>query len=417
MKILFLSLSRFKDYNDSGVYSDLMRAAIDMGHEVFSVLPNNEDDKRYKLIESRGNKILKIHTGQVNGNANFIKKGFNTLLLGGKYKKAIKKFCNERFDLILYSTPPITIYKAIKYAKKKTGAKTCLLLKDIFPQNAVDIGLLSNTGLKGLITSYFRGVEKKYYKISEFIGCMSERNVEYLLDHNGFIEKNKVFVSPNTVDLKDGESDFGCDVDIREKYGIPADARIFVYGGNLGKPQDVPFIIKCLKANANKRDRFFIICGGGSDYSLLDDYIKAKKPNNVLLFAELPSIEYKSIVSKSDVGLIFLDHRFSIPNYPSRLLSYMQFGLPVLSCTDRSTDIGDDIVKGGFGKKCYSDSVESFTEAVDEICALDPDVMSEMGKNSTNYLKEHFSASDAIKKIIQTVGGVECRSEDKHDDR
>ncbi len=409
MRILFLSLSSFKDYSDCGVYSDMMHAAIEMGHEVFSVLPNNIDEKKYKMIESCGNKILKIRTGQVNGTASFIKKGINTLMLGGKYKRAIKKFCDEKFDLILYSTPPITIYKAIKYAKKKTGAKTCLLLKDIFPQNAVDIGLLSDKGIKGLITKYFRSVEKKYYKISDHIGCMSKKNAEYLLEHNEFIDDEKVFVSPNTVYLKADEEKIERDADFRNQYGIPPEARVFVYGGNLGKPQDVPFIIECLKANANKQDRFFIICGGGSDYGLLDNYLKTEKPENILLFSELAKSEYYRIVLQSDVGLVFLDHRFTIPNYPSRLLSYMQFGLPVLSCTDKNTDIGDDIVDGGFGWKCYSDSVEGFTAAVDEVCATDPSVIHEMSFSATKYLKEHFSAHDAMNKIIRTVSdGERC---------
>ena len=93
-------------------------------------------------------------------------------------------FADIKFDLILYSTPPITFYKAIEYVKKRDGAKTYLLLKDIFPQNAVDLGMMSKTGLKGLIYKYFRKKEKKLYAISDKIGCMSQANVDYVLKHN-----------------------------------------------------------------------------------------------------------------------------------------------------------------------------------------------------------------------------------------
>lgn len=89
-----------------------------------------------------------------------------------------------KFDLIIYSTPPITFQRAVEYVKERDNAQTYLLLKDIFPQNAVDIGILSKNGWKGLIYKYFRKKEKKLYGISDRIGCMSEANCKYILSHN-----------------------------------------------------------------------------------------------------------------------------------------------------------------------------------------------------------------------------------------
>ena len=402
MKILFLSLDSFDTYETDNMYSDLLREAISRGHEVFSVVPSNKGGKS-ELVESMGSKILKLYTGQVTGNSSFIKKGINTLRLGGRYKRAVKKYCKgEKFDLILYATPPITIYKAIKYAKKRTGAKTYLLLKDIFPQNAVDLGILKKRGLKGIIARYFRSVEKKYYLISDRIGCMSRRNVEYLLEHNPALDADKVCVNPNTMDTSRVNDVHADSAGVREKYSIPQDARIFIYGGNLGRPQDVPFIAECLKANADKPDRFFIISGKGGDYGVLKAYFDEYKPTNMALINGLPKSEYNELVSACDVGLIFLDHRFTIPNYPSRLLSYMQYGLPVISCTDESTDVGDDVVRGGFGWKCYSDDVAGFTAAVDAAVTAE---LAEMKQNSVLKLIEWFSAKDSMDEILSFAEG------------
>ena len=89
-----------------------------------------------------------------------------------------------KFDLVLYSTPPITLQKAVSYVKNRDGAATYLLLKDIFPQNALDLGMLKKTGVKGLFYRYFKNKEIKLYVVSDYIGCMSEANVEFLLKHN-----------------------------------------------------------------------------------------------------------------------------------------------------------------------------------------------------------------------------------------
>lgn len=398
MKILFLSLDGFESYRSDNIYADVLRAVIEKGHEVVSLVPAAPGG-REEITQSSGGTIIRLKTGQVTGNTNFIKKGINTVMLGGIYKRAVKEYCkNTRFDLILYSTPPITLYKAIKYAKKITGAKTYLLLKDIFPQNAVDLGILKTTGIKGFIYRHFKKTERKYYLISDRIGCMSRRNVEYLLEHNPYLLPEKVTVCPNAMDttrIDASEKDVAA---LRKEFSLPENARVFVYGGNLGKPQNVPFIVDCLKANAGKSDRFFVICGRGGAYDVLKEYFDSDKPDNMTLINGLPSAQYDRLVSACDVGLIFLDHRFTIPNYPSRLLSYMKQGLPVIACTDESTDVGDDVAVGGFGWKCQSNDPAEFTAAVDCACKED---LSDKKKRSIEYLREHFSASDAANRIME----------------
>ena len=88
--------------------------------------------------------------------------------------RAIKKYLSDvKIDLVLYPTPPITFANTIAYIKKRDGAYAYLMLKDIFPAGAVDLGALKKTGLKGVIYRYFRKKEKYLYRISDKIGCMS----------------------------------------------------------------------------------------------------------------------------------------------------------------------------------------------------------------------------------------------------
>ena len=117
----------------------------------------------------------------------------------------------------------------------------------------------------------------------------------------------------------------------------------------------------------------------------------------------LPKVDFETMIAACDVGLIFLDHRFTIPNYPSRLLSYMQAGLPVLACTDPNTDVGKDIVDGGFGWWCESDDAENFSKLINEICCCD---LTEKGNMARKYLNNHFDATDGYRAIIVKVGDI-----------
>ena len=168
-----------------------------------------------------------------NKKANLIEKGFTTVFLPKWYIKAIKRYFSDvKFDLVLYPTPPITHYETVKFIKKRDGAKSYLLLKDIFPQNAVDIGMMSKTGVKGILYKYFRKIEKNLYAISDYIGCMSQANVDYVLKHNPEVDPNRVEICPNSIEVQDMQITSQIRKEMRKKYNLPSDKKIFVYGGN-----------------------------------------------------------------------------------------------------------------------------------------------------------------------------------------
>ena len=401
MRLLFLSIGDIPSIRHHEIYPDLLREFIKKGHEVYVVCSRERrSGLSTELIEEDGARLLKVRIGNIT-KTNMIEKGVSTILVGLQYKKAINKyFLNTKFDLIMYSTPPITLVGLVKQLKKKNDAKTYLLLKDIFPQNAVDLGMMRTTGLKGLLYKHFRNQEKRLYRISDKIGCMSQANVDYVIKHNPEIDSKKVEICPNSVDVVDKSVDADTKISIRKKYSIPLDKRVFVYGGNLGKPQGISFLIECLKRCKTIENAFFLIIGDGTEYNLLKDYFDSSIPQNSKLMKRLPKEDYDTIVGSCDVGLIFLDYRFTIPNYPSRILSYMQARLPVLACTDPNTDIGQDIIQGNFGWWCESKDSDAFANIISEVLNYN---LQEVGNNGYNYLQTYFSVEKGYDIIMRVV--------------
>lgn len=365
MNILFLTLLDFNSIDERNIYTDLLREFYKNGHSVYVISPvERRKNQETKLLKTDKATILKLKIGNTQ-KTNIIEKGISTISIEPQFIACIKKFFSDvKFDLVIYSTPPITFCNAIEFVKKRDGAKTYLLLKDIFPQNAVDIGMMSKNGIQGLIYKVFREKEKKLYRISDYIGCMSQANVDYVLKHNPEINPEKVEICPNSVEVVDMSVDAKTRDEIRRKYDIPLDKKVFVYGGNLGKPQGIDFMIESLKSQEKNEDVYFLIVGDGTEYGKIEAYVENDKPTNVRLMKRLPKEDYDKMVAACDVGMIFLDHRFTIPNFPSRLLSYMQAKIPVLAVTDPNTDIGKVIVDGGFGWWCESNQVDNFVKAI-----------------------------------------------------
>lgn len=400
MNVLFLTLLDFSDLKEKGIYTDLLRHFLKQGHNVSVISPRERRfNEETRLITEDNCKILKLKIGNIQ-KTGIIEKGISTVLLESRFISGVKKYFGDiKFDLVLYSTPPITFAGVVEYIKKRDNAKSYLLLKDIFPQNAVDIGMMTKIGVKSIIYKVFRRKEKQLYKLSDYIGCMSQANVDYVIINNPEIMPERVHICPNSIEVRPKPKNDNKE-ETRRKYGIPLNKTVFVYGGNLGKPQDIPFIIECIKANEKYDDRFFVICGTGTEYPKLKKYVDELAPKNVLLINGLPKDEYESFVGCCDVGLIFLDHRFTIPNFPSRLLSYMQNGMPVLACTDPNTDIGKVITEGQFGWWCESDSAESFEAAVNQAIKSD---LRTLGDNSFKYLNEHFTALESYNIIFKSI--------------
>lgn len=401
MNILFLSLLDFDSIDERNIYADLLREFYKNGHHIYIISPIERRRRQNTyLIETEKAIILKLKIGNIQ-KTNIIEKGIATLTIESKFIKGIKKyFSNVKFDLILYSTPPITFCNAIKYVKKRDNAKTYLMLKDIFPQNAVDLEMLSKKGIKGLIYKYFRRKEKNIYSLSDTIGCMSQANVDYVVKHNPEVDLSKVEICPNSIEVIDKSVSEDIRIEIRNKYSIPLDKTIFVYGGNLGKPQGVPFLIECLKSQKDNEKVFFLIVGDGTEYCKLEDFVKEYNPKNVKLMKRLPKEDYDMLVAACDVGLIFLDYRFTIPNFPSRLLSYMQAKIPVLACTDSNTDIGKVIIDGGFGWWCESNDIDKFKDTINAILITRTDVFL---NKEYSYLKKYYSSYFCYKILMKRI--------------
>ena len=164
MNILFLTLIDFESVNDRNIYTDLLREFIKHGHFVYAISPAERRTKvQTHLVREEKATILKLKIGNIQ-RTGIVEKGISTIRIKSLYKRAIRHFFpGVKFDLILYSTPPITLLGAIEYVKKRDGATTYLLLKDIFPQNAVDLGMLSTNGVKNIIYFFLHLLKNLFF--------------------------------------------------------------------------------------------------------------------------------------------------------------------------------------------------------------------------------------------------------------
>jgi len=386
MKILYVSTVFPKEEENSTIYTDLVEELIKKGDQVTVItIEKNLKPFQYKILKERGAVVFRCGCFPIY-NVNFLIKGIGILFLSFFLKRIIKKININNFDLLLYETPPITLEDTVKKIKKCYQIKTFLMLKDIFPQNAVDIGLMKK---EGIIFKYFKRKEKLLYEISDYIGCMSKGNMDYILKNNLEISQEKVYYFPNT------KKDTG-----NRSIGFEKEKLQFVYGGNMGLPQGVLNIAPAITYFKNDKDIEFIFVGKGTEWNKINEYFKEQK--NVKVLESLPRKEYEKLLSSCDAGFIFLDSRFTIPNYPSRTLAYLEKGIPIIAATDKNTDIRNLVQDNNVGLWSCSDDIASLIENI-KIMKENKEIRKEFSKNARELFLKEFQVEKSVELLHKYI--------------
>jgi len=373
------------------MYTALVEEFIKNGHDVSVVAPVNQQRKTEISIE-KGISILRVKTLPIKNVGN-IRKGIANLLLPYQYNRAINKhFRNKKFDLVVMPTPPITLVTLAAKIKNQNNALLYLVLRDIFPQNAVDLGFMRKGGF---IQRYFRKKERKLYKEADAIGCMSDGNIRYIMDHNKSILESKLEVLRN-FQIKYDFSQNNNQID-KAVYDLEGKF-VVVFGGNMGKAQQLENVLELAKRCSVYPDVLFLLLGEGLAMQRLETTINEQKISNIKILRTIPKQKYQDLLGICDIGLISLHQNFTIPNIPSKTLDYFNVGLPVLASVDKATDYGSVLDNANAGLWSDSGDIEALKHNFDKLY-LNPELRKEMGSNGRKYFEQFLTPDIAYLKI------------------
>jgi glycosyltransferase involved in cell wall biosynthesis len=394
MDVLFISIA-WPAPGNRNLYSDLMDEFVQRGHRVHVAATRYDSDTGGEEIrEENGIRVLRIHSGKIM-KTSYLKKALALFTLGGKMRRAIHRhYGKEHYDLLIAPTPPITLSILYRKLKRKYRASFYLLLKDIWPQGSLDLGVFRKYSIPWF---YFRIHEKRLYRVADHIGTMSPMGASYIRAHNPYLQGDKVEVCPNSirpvekVPPRPGPG-------IRDKYGIPRDACVFIFSGNLGVGHGLHFMLEAFSALSDYPKAYFVIGGAGTHYSFLEKNLKESSPGNVFLYSWLPREDFEQMLNTSDVGLILL-YKYTSPQFPSRLLSYLEYAKAVLCAVNDRTDIGTIVEEEGCGRSVDHGDLQGFVEAVKYLSEHEAERKG-MGEQARRLIMDRYTVSHSYEIIM-----------------
>ena len=364
------------------------------GYEPIVIAPSNKKQKKllqkhnYDGIEAWLFRSGKIHT------KNKVVRAFNESLLSiNAYIATFKELRNSRVNLCINYSPSIFFGP---YAKslKSNGAKVYLVLRDLFPQWTVELGLLKEGSI---IHRYFKFFEKLNYEAADCIGVMSEGNKQILESLNPKIGKIEVLRNwTNRIHIeRKSNSNFLSDLEINNK-------KIFFYGGTMGKGQDIFNLIKLIKYMKKYNDAHFLFVGEGDDFQKMLELKNELNLSNMTVKSSVDEKTYEEILQNVDIGLISLSTKHTSHNIPGKLLGYMTSSLPILGIANKENDVIDLINSNEVGYiTSNTDDKKLFQQA--EAFYNSEKLRHATGRNSKDLLYREFTSEMALNKILKIM--------------
>ncbi|WP_042820199.1 glycosyltransferase family 4 protein [Yersinia wautersii] len=364
------------------------------GHEPIVITPLCKDSSDRITVDCiDGVTVWYFKSGSVKCSSK-IKRAINETLLSFNAWLAISiKLKNNKLDGVIYYSPSIFWGPIVGFLKYKYKCKSYLILRDLFPQWAIDTGIIKDGSF---VAKYFRLFEKVNYKVSDAIGLMSDKN----LDLFNVLCKNKynTHVIYNWASLEPCHTASSYSM---ENISFLEGKVVFFYGGNIGKAQDMSNLMRLAKKMLAYPNAHFLFVGQGDEVDLIKEYIIKWRLNNVNYLPSVEQSEFKHILSKNvDIGLFSLAKGHTAHNFPGKLLGYMVESIPILGSVNQGNDllnvINDSdagyVFINGEDDKLYSAAVKLLTDAQDRLYR---------GTMSNNLLRDKFSVAAAVDKIME----------------
>lgn len=378
---------------------DLSREFFRQGHALTVMLPTAGLSTPWLLEDFDGVQVLRLRAPGTK-DINYVRRTINEFLMPFAMLRNLRKspLAGQRWDGVVWYSPTIFLGPIAHSLKHSSTCRSYLIVRDIFPEWAVDMGLMG----RGLPYRFFKAIEKFQYSVADVIGVQTPANVAYL---DAWIQKpgRRVEVLQNW--LADAP-DAGCSISVA---GGPLTGRtIFVYAGNMGVAQGMNILMNLAERLLDRRDIGFVFVGRGSDAQRLRDAAQARGLDNVVFYDEIDPSEIPGLYAQCHVGIVALDPRHKTHNIPGKFLSYMQSGLPVLASINPGNDLVEMIEQERVGRVCTDHSVDTLQRLAlalaDAIVAPGAGAAT-VSARCKNLSAKLFSPQAAVKQIAMALAG------------
>lgn len=284
-------------------------------------------------------------------------------------------FLKFKPDVIIAPSPPLTIGLSAWAIALLRRAKYIYNVQEIYPDIAVNLGMMKNPR----IINFFKAMERFIYKKSNAVTSITPAMCDKIKER---VAPEKVYHIPNFVDLSDvkivkRDNEFAQTYDLQNRF-------VVTYAGNMGVPQNLGVLIELAK---ELPDLTVLFVGDGGDAARLRQI--AKGVPNVRFVPYQPLSRMPEIYACSDLFYVGQDPKACSDGIPSKIYRILGYKKPLLVLTAPNSDLAQFVATAKSGILLN----EEMTQATQQLRSLmnHPETLKAMGEEGYHYVSSVFA--------------------------
>lgn len=297
-------------------------------------------------------------------------------------------------DVIICNSPPlflgITGYLGAKFKR----AKFVFNVADIWPESAVELGILKNKRFIQLAEI----LENFLYKKSWKIATATEGIREYMIKKGK--KPEDVFLLPNGVNTETFVP-LSKDQELIESLGLTG-KKIYMYAGALGYAQGLDSVLEAASLLKDDPSIHFLFVGDGQEKDKLLTMKDTLELDNVTFYGTVPVSEMPRMFSIADYSIVSLRNIELFKGArPSKIFPAISTGTPVLYCGEgESASILEEFE---CGKIAEPENPQAIAEAIRGLHSVSEAQYEQMSKNGRQLAIDHYSWKSIVEDLLQAV--------------
>ena len=304
----------------------------------------------------------------------------------------------EDVDGVLALSPPLTLGLTGWAIGRRRKAPLVFNVQDVYPDVAVELGMLSNRGL----VAAARRLERICYARADAVTVLSDDLKDNISPR--LSDPTKVRVIPNFVDtewIAPASPGNG----YQRQFGLSTKF-VVMYAGNVGLSQSLDLVLDAAAALAHEKEIVFVINGGGAGKARLEQ--RARGMTNVVFVDMQPSERLPEVLAAADLHLVVLKRGLARSSVPSKTYSILAAGRPLIASVDSGSEVARVVERAGAGLAVPPEDSEAFTKAVRALYER-RDELPAMGAGGRAFVEKWASPAAVAKQYADLFTELNAR--------
>ena len=344
--------------------------------------------------DEAGITVIRVKT-MPHHNVNYTVRGLAQLFMPVQFLFKLWRY-NIRPEAVVVYSPPLPLALVGSWFKRK-GARNLLNVQDLFPQNAIDLGILNHP----MQIRFFQALERYAYRTADVVTVHSEGNRKMVVQQHPWVASS-LKILHNWVDIDHHDADINAEtyipVDFRQKWNI-TQKHVAVFAGVMGPSQYLELILEVAEQMQDQTDLLFLLVGDGKEKETLQRLAQDKNLKNVQFEGFISRAVYPDLLNACTIGLVCLSPQNMTPVVPGKILGHMAAGLPVAAFLHTASDGHALIAEAQCGVSANSADLAACVQSLQSLIAQSDASFKQIGQAGKLYATEHFSKEVCVTQL------------------